>query len=206
MLVNSFILNVMLPVLPSPWPQSRDRYGQGMPRGVESRDGLWRVVPGGVWTSMRRGAAGADSTSDGPASFSPDRRRSTVRTRTRQFRRHEDRPSTRNFEKACRRTVRRMGRTVKVKHPRRRTKANGAAPFGTAPPREARGFSKLRLTDVGRLQALRAANDVEFQPLALGKSLEALARDRGVVDEHVLATLLLNEPKALRFVEPLHGS
>src|SRR5687767_9032101 len=64
----------------------------------------------------------------------------------------------------------------------------------------------LRLADVRRLEALRATDDVELEPLAFGQRLEAIALDRGVVDEYVLATLLLDESKSLRLVEPLHRS
>jgi hypothetical protein len=46
--------------------------------------------------------------------------------------------------------------------------ANGAALFGAAPLRVKLWFSKLSLTDVRRLQALRAADNVELQPLAFG--------------------------------------
>ena len=40
--------------------------------------------------------------------------------------------------------------------------------------------------------------------LTFGESLEAVHRDRGEVDEHVLAAVLFNEAVALGVVEPLH--
>ena len=74
-----------------------------------------------------------------------------------------------------------------------------------APPPATRGVT-LCLTDVRRLQSLRTADDVELQPLAFGKRLEALARDRRVVNEDVLSAFLLDETKTLGLVEPLHGT
>src|SRR6185295_15934428 len=68
------------------------------------------------------------------------------------------------------------------------------------------GSNGLRLADVRGLESLRSTDDVELQPLAFGQRLEALALDRGVVNEHVLATLLLDETETLCFVEPLHRS
>jgi len=65
----------------------------------------------------------------------------------------------------------------------------------------------LGLADVRRLQALRALGHVELQRLTLGERLEAVALNRGEVDEHVLAAIRLgDETKALRLVEPLHGA
>src|SRR5436190_1096704 len=75
-----------------------------------------------------------------------------------------------------------------------------AAPMHEVVPR-ASGLANVR-----RLQALGAARHVELDPLALGESLEAVALDRGEVDEHVFATRLGDEAKALRLVEPLHGA
>src|SRR5919198_3683492 len=61
--------------------------------------------------------------------------------------------------------------------------------------------------DVGRLGALRPLARLELHLRTLGQGLEALARDLRVVDEQVLAALGgLDEPVALRVVEPLHGS
>ena len=68
------------------------------------------------------------------------------------------------------------------------------------------GSNRLRFTNVRGLKSLGSTDDIELEPLAFGQRLEALALDRGVVNEHVLATLLLDETKTLRFVEPLHRS
>src|SRR5882762_6125339 len=68
------------------------------------------------------------------------------------------------------------------------------------------GSNRLRFANVRGLKSLGSTDDIELQPLAFGKRLEALALDRGVVDEYVLATLLLDETKTLCFVEPLHRS
>src|SRR2546426_184705 len=68
------------------------------------------------------------------------------------------------------------------------------------------GSNRLGFTHVRGLKSLRSTDDIELEPLAFGQRLEALALDRGVVNEHVLATLLLDETKTLRFVEPLHRS
>src|SRR5437660_9542519 len=64
----------------------------------------------------------------------------------------------------------------------------------------------LSSLDVRRLQALVALHDVELDPLTLGQRPVALHRDRGVMDENVLATLTLDEAVALLVREPLHGA
>src|SRR5204862_1846890 len=54
---------------------------------------------------------------------------------------------------------------------------------------------------------LRPVDRVELHLRTLGERLEALADDRRVVNEHVLATVSRgDEPVPLRIVEPLHGS
>src|SRR5262245_63233321 len=68
------------------------------------------------------------------------------------------------------------------------------------------GTERSALPDVARLQALRPLHDLELHTLALGKRLESLSLDRGEMHEHVLATLLRDETKTLRVVEPLHGT
>ena len=61
--------------------------------------------------------------------------------------------------------------------------------------------------DVGRLQALGPLGHVELHLLALRQGTEALGGDRGVVAEDVVTPVVLgDESKALRVVEPLHGS
>src|SRR4051795_1758486 len=58
-----------------------------------------------------------------------------------------------------------------------------------------------------RLRALCPFDCVVLHLRALGKGLVALARDRRVVDEHVLATLFRgDEAIPLRVTEPLDGS
>src|SRR5215210_4142141 len=61
----------------------------------------------------------------------------------------------------------------------------------------------LGFGDVPRLRTLGAIDDLEFDRLAFFQGLEAGSTDRGVVHEHVAATLALNEPIALGVVEPL---
>src|SRR6516164_3378413 len=61
--------------------------------------------------------------------------------------------------------------------------------------------------DVLRLQALRSAAHFERHLLSLGEGAKPLGLDGGVVDEDVLASAVLgDEAKALRIVEPLHGT
>src|SRR5687767_53434 len=61
----------------------------------------------------------------------------------------------------------------------------------------------LGFGDVPRLRTLGAIDDLEFDRLTLFQGPEAVATDRGVVHEHVAATLALNEPIAFGVVEPL---
>src|SRR5206468_10577932 len=64
----------------------------------------------------------------------------------------------------------------------------------------------LRGLHVRGLGALGALDDFERHALAFGQRLVALHRDRGKVDEHVVATLTLDEAVALLVREPLHGA
>ena len=64
----------------------------------------------------------------------------------------------------------------------------------------------LQRLDVGRLQALGAANDFEFNRLAVVERLIAISHNRGEMDENVLTALALDESKALAGVKPLHCS
>ena len=59
------------------------------------------------------------------------------------------------------------------------------------------------LGDVPCLRTLWTVNDLELDCLTLFKGPEAVTTDGGVMDEHVTATLALNEPVALGVVEPL---
>src|SRR5687767_15858508 len=61
----------------------------------------------------------------------------------------------------------------------------------------------LGFGDVPCLRTLGAVDDLEFNRLTLFQGPEAVATDRGVVHEHVAATLALNEPITLGVVEPL---
>src|SRR5689334_17374074 len=77
----------------------------------------------------------------------------------------------------------------------------GPGPWGTS--RDA----WLDRLDVLRLQALRSAAHVERHLLSLGEGAKPLRVDGGVMDEDVLASAVLgDEAKALRIVEPLHGT
>src|SRR5688572_28405928 len=61
----------------------------------------------------------------------------------------------------------------------------------------------LGFGDVPRLRTLGAIDDLEFDRLTLFQGPEAVATDRGVVHEHVAATLTFNEPVPFGVVEPL---
>src|SRR5918994_1381348 len=71
------------------------------------------------------------------------------------------------------------------------------------PRRRAGHCVVLGFGDVPCLRTLGAVDDFEFDRLTLFQGPEAVATDRGVVDEDVAATLALNEPVALGVVEPL---
>src|SRR5690348_8692873 len=80
---------------------------------------------------------------------------------------------------------------------------SGAAAAGASP----RLTRRLDRDHVSCFETLRPVDRVELHLRALGERLETLAGDRGMVDEHVLATLSRgDEPIPLRIVEPLHGS
>src|SRR5688572_19434249 len=64
-----------------------------------------------------------------------------------------------------------------------------------------------QLDDVLRGRALSALHHVELDLVTLGQGLEALSRDRRVMNEAILlSTLRSDEAEALGIVEPLHGS
>src|SRR6185295_2242678 len=73
------------------------------------------------------------------------------------------------------------------------------APPGTP----GRSYVVLGFGDVPRLRPLRSVDDLEFDRLTLFQGPETVATDCRVVDEHVAATLALNETVALGVVEPL---
>src|SRR5581483_11872554 len=82
-------------------------------------------------------------------------------------------------------------------------------PFSQA--RESEGsrgaLDELDGDDALRLGALRPVDRVELHLRTLGERLEAIAGDRGMVDEYILATISRgDEPIPLRIVEPFHGS
>src|SRR5688572_32911636 len=79
------------------------------------------------------------------------------------------------------------------------------AQAGRPAPKTAPGRSCVVLGsgNVSGLRALRAVDDLELNRLALFKGAEAVARDGGVVHEHVAPTLTFDEPIALGVVEPL---
>ena len=64
----------------------------------------------------------------------------------------------------------------------------------------------LERLNVGSLQALGAADNLEFNGLSLVERAIAVRLDGGEMDEHVLAALALDESKALASVKPLHCS
>src|SRR5579884_3412525 len=82
--------------------------------------------------------------------------------------------------------------------------------FGARPARAhapAGHWGGLDGDDALRLGTLRPVDRVELHLRALRERLEAIACDRGMVDEHVLPTISRgDEPIPLRIVEPLHGS
>jgi hypothetical protein len=75
-----------------------------------------------------------------------------------------------------------------------------------APPERFVWVLVLHGSNVGRLQALGALVDFEFDYLVLGKRLEASPEDTGVMHEEILASILRDEPEALLVTEPLDSS
>src|SRR5687767_8991802 len=65
----------------------------------------------------------------------------------------------------------------------------------------------LDLGDVFRRRTLLALDHVELDAITFGEGLEAIALDRRVVDEAILAAAVRrDETKALRIVEPLNNA
>src|SRR5688572_26410041 len=87
----------------------------------------------------------------------------------------------------------------------REEKGGSLAQAGRPAPRTAPGRSCVVLGsgDVSRLRSLRTVDDLELNRLALFEGAEAVARDGGIVHEHVASAFTLDEPIALGVVEPL---
>src|SRR5260370_1226581 len=66
--------------------------------------------------------------------------------------------------------------------------------------------AKLEGLYVRSLQAFWTLGYFEFNRLAIVQSLVAISHNGGEMDENVLPTLALDEPKALAGIEPLHGT
>jgi len=73
----------------------------------------------------------------------------------------------------------------------------------TRPVIQRNGLERL---NVGSLQALGAADNLEFNGLSLVEGAIAVRLNGGEMDENVLASLALDETKALAGVKPLHCS
>lgn len=73
-----------------------------------------------------------------------------------------------------------------------------------------RPFAKLSVAldraNVLRLPALRALDDVELDLLAFLQRPEAVALNRGVVNEHVISRSAAQKAETLGVVKPLHCS
>jgi hypothetical protein len=69
--------------------------------------------------------------------------------------------------------------------------------------RRAGHYVVLGFGDVPCLRTFRTVNDLEFDRLTLFQGPEAVATDRGIMDEYVAAALPFNETVALGVVEPL---
>jgi hypothetical protein len=62
----------------------------------------------------------------------------------------------------------------------------------------------LESLNVGSLQTLRSADNLEFNGLSLVEGAVAVALDSGEMDENVLAALALDETKSFAGVKPLY--
>jgi hypothetical protein len=72
------------------------------------------------------------------------------------------------------------------------------------PPPEDCKKSGLQRLNVGSLQALGAADNLEFNGLSLVEGAIAVRLNGGEMDENVLAALALDETEALAGVKPLY--
>jgi hypothetical protein len=68
------------------------------------------------------------------------------------------------------------------------------------------GQKWLERLNVGSLQTLGAADNLEFNGLPLVEGAVAVRLDGGEMDENVLAALALDKSKALAGIKPLHCS
>ena len=62
----------------------------------------------------------------------------------------------------------------------------------------------LLLDNILSSRAFRAVNNIKFYSGALGKRFESLRLDCGMMDEYVLAAVLLNKTKTLRIIKPFN--
>jgi hypothetical protein len=97
----------------------------------------------------------------------------------------------------------------------KKTKKNGRLNFLSRPFEQILCFSGqdsclnlrgLQRLNVRGLQALGAADDFEFDRLAVVQGLVAISLDRGKMHEYIFPGLALDETKALAGVKPLHCS
>jgi hypothetical protein len=84
-----------------------------------------------------------------------------------------------------------------------RAKRKGRAACAPRPVILKSGLERL---NVGSLQALGAADNLEFNGLSLIERAIAVRLNRGEMDEYVLTRLALNKTKSLAGVKPLHCS
>src|SRR5919109_716302 len=82
----------------------------------------------------------------------------------------------------------------------------GRPPSGAPAATSIRVRSACGCHDVRGLGTLGTLDDLELDTLAFGQGLEAFHRDRGEVDEDVVATLALDEAVALLVRKPLDGA
>ena len=72
--------------------------------------------------------------------------------------------------------------------------------------RRGRSLGGLDRADVESFRALLAGANLELDVLAFVEAAVAIARDVGVVDEHVLASLNGDESEALLGIEKFYGA
>src|SRR5579885_1150923 len=76
----------------------------------------------------------------------------------------------------------------------------------SAPPEVSGVKWILQGLNVGGLQALRAADNLKFDRLAVVQAAVSICLNGGEMDENVLSGLALDESKAFAGIEPLHCS